>query len=102
MCLLQREKLQRLRYESLHVFPVDDGVNHTVLDKKFAALEAVGEFLTDRLLNYTWPGKPDEGARLGNIEIAEHGETGSDAARRRVCENRYVRKAFLVEARQSR
>src|SRR5437773_12418177 len=93
VCLLQREKLQRLRYESLHVFPVDDGVNHTVLDKKFAALEAVGEFLMDRLLNYMWPGKPGEGARLGNIEIAEHGETGSDAASRADCVYRYLRKA---------
>src|SRR5207245_10396773 len=95
MCLLQREKLQRLRYESLHVFPVDDGVNHTVLDKKFAALKAVGEFLTDRLLNYTWPGKPDEGARLGNVEIPEHGETGSDAARRRVWQKGCGSKAAL-------
>ena len=51
-----------------------------MLEQELAALEAFGEFLADRLLDHARPGEADQGARLGDVEVAQHGEGGGDAA----------------------
>jgi hypothetical protein len=51
------------------------------------ALEALGQLLTDGLLDDAWTGKPDERMWLGDVEVAEHREAGGDAARGRVGEH---------------
>src|SRR5439155_22235958 len=68
--LRPHEELQGLCDERLHVFPVDDSVQHTVLDKEFAALEAFGEFLADRLFDDARSGKANESPGLGDVKIA--------------------------------
>ena len=45
---------------------VDDHVDHAVVVEIFAALEALGQLLTDGLLDDAWAGKADERARLGD------------------------------------
>ena len=61
-------------------FAGDDGVEETVVEQKFGALKTFGEFLADGLLDDAGAGETDERAGFGDVEIAEHGETGGDAA----------------------
>ena len=51
-----------------------------MLEEEFGALEALGELLADGLLDDAGAGKADEGVGFGDIQVAEHGEAGSDAA----------------------
>jgi hypothetical protein len=53
---------------------VDDRVKHSVLEEKFAALESGRKFLTDRLLDDAWSGKPNQRSRFGDVQVAEHRE----------------------------
>src|SRR5436309_7300410 len=60
---------------------MDDHIDHAVLLEIFGALEAVGEFLADGLLDDARPGKADERTRFGNVDVAEHGIGCGDAPR---------------------
>ena len=51
-----------------------------MLEQELRALEALGQLLADRLLDDARPGEADEGARLGHVQVAEHGEGRGDAA----------------------
>jgi len=74
---------------------------HAVLDKEFAALETRRQLLADRLLDHTGSGETDQGAGLGDVQIAKHGKAGCDAAGRRVREDADVGKFGVVEFTQS-
>ena len=77
---------------------MDDGVEHAVFEEEFAALEALREFLPDGLLDDAGSGETDEGSRLGDIQVAQHGERCGDAARRGIGEDRNVGHLKFVKA----
>jgi hypothetical protein len=64
----------------LEVFAGDDRVEEAVGEQEFGALEAFGELLADGLLDDAGAGEADERAGFGDVEVAEHGEAGGDAA----------------------
>jgi hypothetical protein len=68
-----------------------------VLEKKLAALEAVGQFLANGLFDDARASEADEGAGFGNIKIAEHGEAGSNAAGGGIGEDADVGQARFIE-----
>src|ERR1700722_3995748 len=64
----------------LHLLAGDDGVEEAVLEEELGALEALGELLADGLLDDAGASEDDQGAGFGDVEVAEHGEAGGDAA----------------------
>src|SRR5271167_1013601 len=74
--LLRRylHEVQRARDVVPEIAAMHDGVEHAVLEEKFAALEAFGQLLADGLLDHTRPGEADERSRFGDVQIAQHGE----------------------------
>src|SRR6266446_4624501 len=76
---------------------MDDGVEKSMLEKELGALESFGELLANGLLDDAGAGEADECAGLRDVEIAKHGEAGSDAAGGGIGEQRNVREFFLVE-----
>src|SRR6266852_7128698 len=76
---------------------MDDGVEKTMLEQELGALESFGKFLANGLLDDAGAGEADERAGLRDVEVAEHGEAGGDAASRGIGEQRNVREFFLVE-----
>jgi len=75
------------------------GVQHAVLEEKFASLEAFGQFLPDGLFDHARAREADQRARFGNIEIAQHGVACGDAARGRVGQDADEGEARFVEAK---
>ena len=71
-----------------------------MLEKELAALKAGREFLPDGLLNHARAGKADQGSRLANVQIAQHGERGGHAARGRVGQHGDIGHAGFVQTRQ--
>ena len=67
------------------------GVNHAVRQLEFRRIGIFGKALMHELLDDTRPGKSDQGARLGQNNVAERGETGGDAAGGRIRQQRDVR-----------
>ena len=49
---------------------MDHGVEKSVLQQKFGALEARGQLLPDGLLDHARAGEADQRAGLGDIQIA--------------------------------
>jgi len=49
---------------------MNDGVKEPVLQKKFRRLKTFGKFLADGLFNDARPGKTDERAGLGDVDVA--------------------------------
>ena len=74
---------------------LDDRVDHAVLEQELGALEALGQLLADGLLDDARPGEADERLRLGEDDVAQHGERRRHAARRRVQQHRDVRQPRL-------
>ena len=58
----------------------DDLIHEAVLLQIFRPLKAVGQLLTDGLPDDPGTGKADEGAGLGQGDVAQRGEAGGDAA----------------------
>ena len=58
-----------------------DLIDHSVFLQILGTLETVGQFLSDRLFDDARPGKADQGAGFGEMDIAEHGVGGGDAPR---------------------
>ena len=81
---------------------IDDHVDSTVIEQKFASLEALRQSLANCLLDDSRAGKSDERFRLGNIYVAQHGETGRDATGSRVSQYRNKRGAQFAEYGQCR
>src|SRR5438552_9213782 len=79
---------------------MDDSVQKTVFQQEFGALKSFGEFLADGLLDHARTGKPDERAGFPDVEVAEHGEAGGDAAGSGIGEHRDIGQLFVVEPGQ--
>src|SRR3981189_3704385 len=84
---LRQEKIERGRDISLQVLAMNDGVEKTVLEKKFRRLKAFGKFLADGLFDDARPGETDERAGLGDVDVAEHGIARGVAAGRGIGED---------------
>ncbi len=67
-------KIQRPRDVALQVLARDHGIQHSVFQKKLGALKTWRQLLPDRLLNHPGPGKANQSARFGDVEIAQHGK----------------------------
>ena len=70
-------------------------VEHAVLQQIFGALEAFRQLLADRLLDDAGAGEADQRARLGDLDVAQHGEAGGDAAGGRIGQHHDDRAARL-------
>ena len=81
---------------------MDDSVDHSMLEEKFAVLKSFGKFLSDRLFDDARTGETNKRAWLGNIKIAEHRKAGGHTAGGGIGEDRYIRKPFSVKVRESR
>src|SRR6266699_1358391 len=79
---------------------MDDGVEETVFEQEFGALEAFGELLPDGLLDDARASETDERAGFADVEVAEHREAGGDAAGGGIGEHGDVRQLFVVETSQ--
>ena len=71
-----------------------------MLLQELGPLEAFGKRLADRLLDDARTREADQRPWFGQRHVAEHGEGGRHAARRRVGEDRDVRHARGAEARE--
>ena len=98
------EELGKYRVEN----PIDDItsalVNAEIEDEKLtqqelASLKACRQLLPDGLFDHPRSGKADQGARLGDIQITQHGETCRDAARSRIGQHADEGAAARLEAR---
>ena len=67
---------------------MDDPVEEAVLEQELGALEARRQLLGDRPGRDARAGEPDQRVRLGDVDVAEDGERGEDAAGRRVGQDR--------------
>ena len=76
---------------------VDDHVDHAVVAQIFGALEAFGQLLADGLLDDARAGEADQRAGLGDMDVAEHGVGGGDAAGRRIGEDDDVGQLRVAE-----
>src|SRR5690349_936210 len=59
---------------------VDDHVDGALLEQELGALEAFGQLLAHRLLDYARAGEADQRLRLGEHHVADHGEARRNAA----------------------
>src|SRR5215831_5315998 len=99
---LSHEPAQGLSDERLHVFPMHDGVDHSVLEEEFAALESIRQFLFDGLFDNPRTRESDQCSGFGDVEIAEHGVAGGHSSRSRIRQYGYVWKALHVEIGKGR
>ena len=60
--------------DRLHLAPIDDQIEHALLEQELDSLKALGQLLTDRLLDDARPGEADQRLRFGDVQIAEHRE----------------------------
>src|SRR5881628_1626665 len=60
-----KEEVQGMDQVSAHLTPVDDGVEHSVLEQELRALKTLRELLPDRLLDDARPGEADQSAGFG-------------------------------------
>src|SRR3954447_19333634 len=79
-----------------HFPTVDDHIDHAVFEQKLTSLKALWQFLADRLLDHTGPGKTDQSLWLSKNNVSKHGKTGRDAAGGWIGENRDKREACLM------
>src|SRR5258708_6867948 len=89
--MLIAKKLERLRDVGFHVAALDDRVEESMLQQKFAALEALRQLLADGLLDDARAREADECAGLGDVQVAQHGETCGDSAGGRIGQHADVR-----------
>src|SRR5438552_2584307 len=97
-----KEGFEGIGNVTLEFLAVHHGVEESVLQQKLGALETLRQFLADRLLDYPRPSEANQGARLGDIEIAKHGVAGRNAPRRRIGKHRNKWDTDLIELRQRR
>src|SRR6266446_897760 len=79
---------------------MDNGVEEAVFKQEFGALKTFGEFLANGLLDDARAGETDKRSGFANIEVAEHGEAGRDAAGGGVGEHGNVGQLFVVKTRE--
>ena len=85
---VRAHEAQRVGDRRFHLAPIDDEVEHALLEQELAALESLGQLLPDRLLDDARSGEADQRLRLGDVEIAEHREARGHAAGRRIGQHR--------------
>src|SRR5258705_243021 len=81
----------------LEVAPLDDQVELAVREQEFRPLEALGKRLANRLGDDPRSGEPDQRARLGKNDVAEHREARRDAAGGGIGKDGDVRQAAGAE-----
>src|SRR3546814_9042760 len=67
----------RAQFASMH-----HHVDHAVIQKIFGALESLGQFFPNGVLDNALPCKTDECIGFGNLNIAQHGVAGRYTASR--------------------
>src|SRR5699024_9443800 len=63
-----------------HFATVDDEVDGAMFEQELGALEPFREGFTHGLLDDARTGETDQGARLADVDVAQHGEAGRHAA----------------------
>src|SRR5262245_62391227 len=81
----------------LEFAPLDDQVELAVREQEFRPLEALGKRLPDRLGDDPRSGEPDQRARLGENDVAQHREARGHATGGGVGEDREIRQAAGTE-----
>jgi len=81
---------------------VNDAIDHSLGEQELGPLESFRQLLIDRLLDHARSGEPDQRPRLRQDHVADGGEAGRHAPRRRVGHDRDVGDARVVEPRQER
>src|SRR5215470_14493442 len=84
----------------LQLLPRHHGVEHAVVKQELAALETLRKLLTNGLFNHAGPGKTNQGARFGDIEVSQHSERRRDTARGWIGENGNIRHLGLIKSSQ--
>ena len=88
-------KSQQLCEGGDHVPALDDGIAEAVLEEELGSLEASGELLPGGLLDHARASESHERARLGERDVALHGEARRDATRCGVRQDAHVEKPRL-------
>ena len=73
-----------------------------MLQQKFAALKAFRQFFPHGLFNHPWSGEANQRLGFSNIQIAEQGQTGGNAAGRGMGQHRNIGHAVFGQAGQHR
>src|SRR5262245_37490613 len=68
------EVAQASTHRRFELRSVHHQIEETLLEQELAALESFGQRLADGLLDHASPGEADQGAWLGDVDVAEHGE----------------------------
>src|ERR1044072_9988536 len=92
--------MERGAEEISYLLPSHTRVEHAMLQQELRSLESFRKFLLDSLLDHARPGKSYLRARLGSVQIAEHGIACGYYARRRVRENGYKRQGRFIHSRE--
>ena len=71
-----------------------------MLEQIFGALEALGQFLADGLLDHALAGEADQRVGLGQLDVAEHGVGGGHPAGGGIGQHDDVGQAGLLELGQ--
>src|SRR3984957_12453275 len=98
---LHSHPTKRLRQILLHVFARNDGVEEAMLQQELGALKAWRKLLADGLLDDARSGKADQSVGFGDVQVAEHGEAGRNAAGSWVGHDGDIRNLCVVHPRKS-
>jgi len=94
------EQPELLGQRGLELLALDDVVEEAVLHDELGGLEALGQVSADGLAHHARPGEADQRARLGDVQVAQHGVGGRDAARGRVGQQRDERQLRVGQQAQ--
>ena len=94
------QEVERADEVILEFLSRDNGVKEALFKQELGALKALRELLPDGLLDNSRTCEADERSGLGDVQVAEHGEAGGDAAGGGVSENTDVRHAGIVKLAQ--
>ncbi len=68
-----------------------------MLEKIFGTLKTFGQFFTNRIFNYPRPGKADQGAGFGKMNIPHHGIGSRHPPGGGIGQNNDIGQAFLLQ-----
>src|SRR5690606_14914011 len=80
-----------------HLMTMQNHINRTMFQQKFAALETFRQFLAHGLLDNPRARETNQSVRFSNIEVTQHSEAGRYTTKDRIGHHRNVRYAFLLE-----
>src|SRR3954470_2026522 len=93
----RRQIIEQQSEAAAQLLAVDDHVDHAVLEQIFGALEAFRQLLADRVLDHPLAGEADQGAGLGDMDVAEHRIGSGDSAGGRIGEDDDIREARFLQ-----